>query len=126
MAGTSHVFGYRETLKALKVADKDAGKVPHRACGPPARSSNGTRRGCSRRPTPGSAAGYRVYVRQRGVSVEQSLRKTTGEHPEFGTLQMEKALLPALYCNEDEVVRRLEDALDKVAARFNHGIIAAV
>lgn len=43
-----------------------------------------------------SAMGYKIRVRARGVAVEQSLRRTTGEHPFFGTLQMEQALVPAL------------------------------
>jgi hypothetical protein len=61
-----------------------------------------------------SAAGYRTRVRQRGIAVEQSLRKTTGRHPEFGRLQMREALIPALDENEDDTVRRMEEALDKV------------
>jgi hypothetical protein len=70
---------------------------------------------------PRSAAGYRVRVRQRGVAVEQSLRRTTGKHPEFGTLQMRRALLPSLYGNEDRTVRELEQAMGRIAARFNRG-----
>ena len=61
-----------------------------------------------------SAAGYRVRVRQRGVAVEQSLRKTTGRHPTYGALQMRRALLPALLENEAETEQRMEDALDRV------------
>jgi hypothetical protein len=70
---------------------------------------------------PRSAAGYRVRVRQRGVAVEQSLRRTTGKHPQFGTLQMRRALLPSLYGNEDRTVRELEQAMTRIAARFNRG-----
>ncbi len=113
------MFGYRETLKALRDADKGAEKelrTDLRAAGELVRQDAA---GLFAPTDPRSAAGYRVYVRQRGVSVEQSLRKTTGARPKFGTLQMERALLPALYSNEDEVQRRLERSLDKVAARFN-------
>lgn len=66
-----------------------------------------------------TAAGYRVIVRQRGVAVEQKLRKTTGKHPEFGRLQMRKALVPALDENTDDTTRALNEALDRIAARFN-------
>lgn len=66
-----------------------------------------------------TAAGYRVAVRQRGVSVEQSLRRTTGLHPEWGAWQMRHALIPALHDNEAETNRRMELALDVIAARFN-------
>jgi hypothetical protein len=68
---------------------------------------------------PKSAAGYRVVVRQRGVAVEQKYRKTTGQHPKFGTLQMTKALLPALDENTDNTTRAVNAALDRIAARFN-------
>jgi hypothetical protein len=67
-----------------------------------------------------SAGGYRTRVRQRGVAVEQSIRKTTGLHPEWGSLQMRRALLPALMSNEDTLTRGLEQALDRVADHFNH------
>jgi hypothetical protein len=59
-----------------------------------------------------SASGLRTYARTRGVSVEQSRRRTTGQHPEFGALQMRRALLPALESKENEVVSRVEDVLD--------------
>jgi hypothetical protein len=68
---------------------------------------------------PRSAAGYRVVVRQRGVAVEQKLRRTTGKHPEFGALQMRRALVPALDANEGQTARAVEEALDRIAARFN-------
>lgn len=66
-----------------------------------------------------TAAGYKTRVRQRGVAVEQSLRKTTGKRPDFGALQMRRALLPALYGNEDRTIRELQQAFDRIAARFN-------
>jgi len=60
-----------------------------------------------------SAAGYRTRVRQRGVIVEQSLRRTTGKHsPQYGILQMQRALLPALADNQDEVMREMEQAIN--------------
>jgi len=61
-----------------------------------------------------SAAGYKISVRQRGVAVQQSLRKTTGKHPDYGALQMRRALLPALDSHEAETVQRMEAALDEV------------
>jgi hypothetical protein len=69
-----------------------------------------------------SAEGYRVRVRQRGVAVEQSLRRTTGKHPEFGTLQIERALEPSLEANEDQIYREFEDAFDKITLIFNGGL----
>jgi hypothetical protein len=65
-----------------------------------------------------SAAGYRVAVRQRGVAVEQRLRKTTGRRPQYGALQMTRALLPALKRHEHTIERRVERALDRIADHF--------
>jgi hypothetical protein len=65
-----------------------------------------------------SAAGYKTRVRQRGVAVEQSIRKTTGKHPEYGSLQMRKALLPALMSNEQDMHRELERTLDRISREF--------
>src|SRR5262249_44928768 len=44
-----------------------------------------------------SAAGYRVFVEAGAVKAEvgQSLGRVDGSHPEYGTLQMRIALLPA-------------------------------
>jgi hypothetical protein len=71
-----------------------------------------------------SAAGYRTRVRQRGVAVEQSIRKSpavTRRRPNFGALQMSRALLPALDANEQNTVAALERALDTVCDQFNRG-----
>lgn len=65
-----------------------------------------------------SAAGYRVSVRQTGVSVYQSIRKTTGLRPDYGALQMRKGLLPALAAKETATEARLEKAMDRVADHF--------
>ncbi len=68
--------------------------------------------------SPKSAAGLRVYLRGAGrVSVEQSLRKTTGKRPDFGTLQMRTALLPALADKQDEVFVAVERTLSALADR---------
>jgi hypothetical protein len=66
-----------------------------------------------------SAAGYKVRVRARGVAVEQSLRRTTGLHAQYGAMQMSTALLPALESKEGQVVDRLERMLDGFASDFN-------
>jgi hypothetical protein len=67
-----------------------------------------------------SAHGYRVAVRSRGVSVEQSLRKTTGARPDYGSLQMKRALLPALKDNTERLEREMEHALNLIADVFEY------
>jgi hypothetical protein len=61
-----------------------------------------------------SAAGYRTRVRQQGVFVVQSLRKTTGKHPEYGGYQMRRALIPALKSKQTQVEHKFDRAIDQV------------
>ena len=112
------VKGYKEFLKAAK----DAGSVTNREVRAAFRRSGEiVRADAAQRLTKystTSAAGLKIRVRQRGVAVEQSLRKTTGAHPQYGALQMRKALLPALARNEPAVEAEFEKALDEVKAIF--------
>jgi len=62
----------------------------------------------------GSAAGFHTVVRQRGVSVEQRLGRTTGQRPDFGALQLRRALEPALDAKQGEVVDQLDGMLDRI------------
>jgi len=64
-----------------------------------------------------SAAGYRTRVRQRGVQVEQSLRKTTGLRPDYGRLQ-QRVGEAVLDQKQGELARGFERALDTVADHF--------
>lgn len=68
--------------------------------------------------SPKSASGYRTYVRASDVSVEQSLRKTTGLRPRWGGTQMRKSLVPSLLENEVSTVEDFERAVDEVNAFF--------
>jgi hypothetical protein len=67
----------------------------------------------------GSAAGFRTVVRQRGVSVEQSKRRTTGKRPDYGALQMRLALMPGLEAKEEEVVAAFDQATDVICQHFD-------
>ena len=65
-----------------------------------------------------SAMGFRPRMRGFGrLVVEQRYRKTTGFHPEFGSLQMQKALLPARSEGEPMLVAGLEHALDSLGRK---------
>ena len=60
-----------------------------------------------------SAGGFRPRLRGFGrVVVEQRYRRTTGKHPEFGSLQMRRALLPAMREEEPVVIKEIEHLLD--------------
>lgn len=66
-----------------------------------------------------SASRLGISVRRAGtVSVEQRLRRTTGARPQFGSLQMTEALMPALDENMDRAEREFEKALDAIADAF--------
>jgi hypothetical protein len=115
------VKGYRELIRGFVKADADSRKYLREAF---KTVGSVVQRDAIRRLDPvssRSAAGYKVRVRQRGVAVEQSLRKTTGAHPEWGKFQMRHILIPALRANEVEVQAEMEKAMDKVALHFNTG-----
>jgi len=112
------VEGMTECLRALKELEPNERKGVRTALRKVGRS---VERGASGRIAPKNArtaGGYKTRVRQRGIAVEQSLRKTTGQHPDWGAYQMRHALMPALEANENEMLRDLERALDEVAREF--------
>src|SRR5262245_58631715 len=118
---TLAVHGYRDVIRGLATADKESKRKIRQTF---RETGDVVRTDATSRFEPinaRSAAGYRTRVRQRGIVVEQSIRKTTGQHPEWGKLQMREALLPALMSNQDELEQGLERALDVVAAHFNRG-----
>ena len=62
-----------------------------------------------------SAQGFKTKLRGFGrVVVQQQRRKTTGQHPEFGSLQMRRALIPSVASNEDRVINTIEGMLDRL------------
>jgi hypothetical protein len=118
---TLRVEGYRELVRAFATADKEQRRELRATL---KQVGDVVRVDAVRRFSPvnsRSAAGYRTRVRQKGVAVEQSLRKTTGAHPEWGSYQMRHALLPALMSSEDDTERAMEHAMDRVADHFNRG-----
>lgn len=117
-AQTLRLKGYREFQRAVRRAGKESRtevRAALREAVEPVRAEAVSRFSLI---DARSAAGYRTAVRQRGVAVEQRLRKTTGRHPEYGSLQMRRALLPALASNEELIEQRVEQALDRIANHF--------
>lgn len=115
------VLGYKDLIKGLKEADKESRRDVRASF---RRVGDLVKFDAARRMAPvdtRAAAGYRTSVRQSGVWVGQSVRKTSGKHPEFGYLQMRIALRPAVAANMGNLDRALEHALDEVCERFNRG-----
>jgi len=118
-AESLRVKGYKEFLRATDRAGRDAKRFTRDAFREVGEQVKAEAQRLFEKTDARSAAGYRVRVRLRGAAVEQSIRKTTGLHPEYGALQMRKALLPALRAKETEIGFATERALDKVADHFD-------
>lgn len=118
MAGTVRVKGYREFQRAARNAPKDVKRETRKAFRKVGDLVKDEAAQLFDSIDARSAAGYKTRVRQRGVAVEQSLRRTTGTRPDFGALQMRVALQPALEAKEDEVEQEMEEAIDTVADLF--------
>ena len=118
-SSTTGVTNLRDFLKATSKAEKGSRKLvreQYRTVGDIVKVE-GTRRFLKY--DAASAAGFRTIVRQRGVSVEQSKKRTTGKHWKYGALQMRKALIPALDAKEEEVVGQFERAMDVICDHFD-------
>jgi hypothetical protein len=115
---TVAVHGYREFLRAADHAGKESKKAVRdtfRQVGDVVRVEWTREFGVKYDAR--SAAGYRTSVRQRGVQVGQSLRKTTGLRPDYGRLQ-QRVGETVLQSKEGEIVRDMDRALDRVAEHF--------
>ncbi len=114
MAKTVSVSGLEEFIHAALLADKATSGIVRqklREAGDVVRDDASRRyRDVDLR----SARGLEVRARPTGVFVEQKLRKTTGLHPEWGSWQMRHALIPAQKAKEEEVVQRIERAVDEL------------
>ena len=114
------VEGYRELLLATAATER---RVPKEIRDALRNVGEGVRKDAARlfeQYDERTAEGYRVRVRQRGIDVEQSLRKTTGKRPDYGALQMRKALIPAADKAEGEdIEKRMGEAVDEIADYFD-------
>lgn len=113
MASTVRVKGLREFQRSLKTAEKETRKQVRdvlRETGDVVRKEAATTFSVI---DAGSASGFKTRVRQRGVAVEQSRRKTTGRRGDYGHMQQE-TLERALDSKQDEFVKAAEEAVEKL------------
>lgn len=115
MAQAVKVRGLNEFLRATAKADKETKKRIRRRFKEVGDIVRRDAAGSFARYDAKSAGGFRPVVRTRGVVVEQRYGRTTGQHPEFGALQMRRALIPAVESNQDRIVAEFEKALDELA-----------
>jgi hypothetical protein len=125
VAATTHdtiqLEGYREFLRACDRGTKETKKEVRgtfREVGEIVRVDWATNLGRFGAKT---STGLRTRVRQRGVEVEQTRRKTTGQHPEFGRHQ-QRIGEAVLAVNADRVNSEMDQALDRVADHFDDHI----
>lgn len=114
-ASTVRVKGLREFMRATARAEKETKKRIRdklKEAGDVVREDAALR---LRHYDARSASKLVVRPKVRGIFVEQSLRKTTGLRPDWGALQMTRALVPALDAKSGELERRLEKAVDELA-----------
>jgi hypothetical protein len=108
----------REFLRACERAEFDTSREMFLTFG---RVGNIIRIGAVARTLPKhapTAGGYQTRVQFKRVKVQQSESKTTGMHPEWGSWQMRKALLPAMWFNMGRIRREFERGTERVCRRF--------
>jgi hypothetical protein len=122
MAGSAvRVKGYRECARAARRAGNATNKEVRAAfkqVGEPVRA-DATRKFSL--VDARSAAGFVVRVRAKGIAVEQRIKRKTGKRGDYGSLQMRRALIPALHENESKLEKAMNDAIDNVADIFDRG-----
>lgn len=119
MATTVRVKGLKQLVRACDAAGKETKKLVRDRLREIAEPVLRDARTKLSRYDARSASRLGISVRRAGtVSVEQRLRRTTGAHPQFGSLQMAEVLMPALDENADEIEKRFEKALDHIADVF--------
>ena len=114
---TLRVSGYREALRAFDRVDKEAKKEVRNTFLQVGETVRAEWSQQEQRFGTFTASGLRTIVRQRGVSVEQTRRKTTGTRPDFGRTQ-QRVGDKVLDGKEQEIERDFEHALDVVADHF--------
>jgi len=109
------VHGLRELNRALKRIDKELNRELEKELREAGNLVRDNARELFSAIDARSAAGFSTRLRGFGtVVVEQRRGRTTGQHPEFGSLQMSRALLPARSQEFPKVVDHLDSMLDRL------------
>jgi hypothetical protein len=114
--GTVRVKGLRELQSAFRRIDAEAATAVRKDLVETAQPVADAARGKISR-YPGASLGtIRLRATTRSVFVTQGKRKVTGRRGDFGALQMRVGLIPALAENSDQIVRGVEQTLDRLAS----------
>jgi D-aminopeptidase len=113
------VTGLRELRTALKAMDRDLGREVDQELKGIATAVADEARSRFSAIDPRSASGFKARLRGFGrVAVEQT-RRSTHTRPDYGAMQMTRALIPAVWAKADDTERALENMITTLA--FKHG-----
>ena len=110
-SATVRVHGLREVNRAFKRLETGVEKEVKEELKKLAEPVAADARGRISRYRGASTATIKPYATMKGAVVRQQIKKRTGKHSQFGSLQMGH-LIGALEDNESSVVEGVEDLLD--------------
>ena len=110
-AGTVHLRGYRETMRALEQVQRGAGKAMLKGLALSAEPVRQDWISRLQRYEGVSTGTIGPKVLTKGVLVTQRARKRTGLRGDFGAIQMRHGL-EALFSKQDETLKAVEHFLD--------------
>ena len=106
-----NVKGYREVIRALNRTDKETKKTLKDALKAAAEPVAADARSLIAKYQGASVSTIQPRVVTSGVYVTQRAKKKTGKRPDFGSLQMRRGLIPALYDHENDIVDGVDHAI---------------
>jgi hypothetical protein len=113
-SATVRIRGLRELNRSLNKINKEAARTVRNAIKEAAEPVAAAARSKLSRFQGASVGTIAPRASVKGAFVTQRARKVTGLRPDFGRLQMTEVLVPALEEHRDEVLDRVEDALDRL------------
>jgi hypothetical protein len=116
-AFTVRVKGYREVTRALNRVDKGTRKALLDGLKKAAEPTAQDARSLLAKYSGLSTSTIQPRAVATGVYITQKRGKKTGTRPDFGSLQMQRGLLPAVYDHEDEFRDKVDDALGALIRR---------
>jgi hypothetical protein len=112
---TVRVHGYKEFARSVRAADRATQRIVRDELMDAADIVRDDAQRMFKRYSVKTASGFKVSApRVGGVFVEQRLRKVTGKRRDWGRIQKEKALNPALERNANTVEHNVKQAVQRI------------
>lgn len=116
-AFTVRVKGYREVTRALNRVDKGTRKALLDGLKKAAEPTAQDARALLSKYAGLDTGSIQPRAVANGVYITQKRGQKTGTRPDFGSLQMQRGLLPAVYDHQDEFRGKVDDALGTLINR---------